>query len=236
MTDLTDRLTFTEKLAKAGNSADLTVRLDQWGDADALIAAGKASHQVGRYLDQLTSEWDVCTPPRRLTRADIEKLAEHLPRVLVPHKSGKPRLGLDLKAANAEAQAWCDGERRRIIGRLKSLPKLMDPHAGLIPWLVSRNVPDPDGVLLDVLGWYLDRRCPGCNGTKWEVVPGTSRHGNKACRVCHGHGDREIPHEPVGRQVVEFLVRSAEKSRNTAKQVMRNIRSLKYEAVGKKVC
>lgn len=234
MNDVTDRPTFSENLAKAGNSSDLSVRLDQRGDADTLIAAGKASHQVGRYLDQLTSEWDVCTPPRRLTRADIEKLAEHLPRVLAPHKSGTPRLGLDLKAANAEAQNWCNGERRRIIGRLKSLPKLMDPHAGLIPWLKARGVEDPDAVLLDVLGFYLDRRCPACNGTKWEVVPGTHRHGNKACRVCRGIGDRDLPHGEVGRGVLELLVRSAERSRSTAKIVLRNIRQLKYHAAGKK--
>lgn len=229
-----DKPTLRESLSIAGNSSDLSVNPERRGDADVLIASGLAVHQIGRYLDQLTSEWDACTPPRRLNKQDIERVAQEMPRIKV-NKDGCEVMVLDMPGAHEKAQKWVNAGRRRVLGKLKTLPKLMDESRGVMPWMVARGIAEPEHVLLDVLGWILDRKCPACNGTQWEVVSGTNRHGSKACRTCRGIGERDIPHGQTGRSVLEHLTRASEKSRNNAREVLRNMRTLKHFVASKEV-
>ncbi|WP_295379590.1 hypothetical protein [uncultured Pseudacidovorax sp.] len=234
MSNVLDRPTLAESLASAGNSSNLTVDPDRRGDVDVLIAAGKASHVVGRYLDQLVSEWGACAPPRRYTKEDIERLAQTYPPVTAV-KGGREVHLPDIARAHAQVQSWQDAERRAVIARLKSLPRLMDGHAGVIPWMRARGIQDPELVLLDVLGWYLERRCAVCGGTKWQLAPGTNRQSSQVCRACGGSGERTHPHGLVGYDVLAYLATSASKARDNMRAVLAQVRRMKAVAAGR-VC
>lgn len=232
MTDITDTPTIAERLASAGNTSDLSVELDRRRPVDLLIAAGLAPSVVGRMLDQLVSEWDGCAKPRRLTTAEIERVAAAMPRT--PGRKGGKADRLDIVGATAQVATWFDNERRAALIRLKTLPKLTDPHAGLIPWLAAKGVQAAGSVLLDVLGWYLDRCCPRCNGTRWEVTPGTNRQSTKACPSCGGRGESRIPHGEMGRCIVTHLEACAARGRVGTRAVLANMKALKYQAAGKR--
>lgn len=120
------------------------------------------------------SEWGACAKPRPFTDEDVSRLAaamsdsdverwnDQLPPTKLD-KRGKPKKtsagGRKLAAARLELENWLTTERRRILGRLHTLPKLIDPHAGFLPWVVKQGVRNPRDKLLDVLAWWADRRC-----------------------------------------------------------------------------
>lgn len=224
---MTDRTTLTERLTRAGNSSDLSVRVEARGDADYLIAAGLASNKIGRYVYQLMTEWDASAKPRPVSDTDIERIAERLPRIKTTkqgRRGARTVETLDLSAARAKLAAWMDGERRRILGRLHSLPKLMDPHAGLLPWVVARGYTSPREKLLDVLGWWADRRCMACQGT--------GERENRACKSCKGFGTRDIPHGLEGRAISEEIARHVDASRCNTIAGLKGIKRLKAFAAG----
>lgn len=43
------------------------------------------------------------------------------------------------------------------------------------------------------LGYVVNKTCPRCHGTKFELIPGTSCLGKIACKSCHGDGRRAVP-------------------------------------------
>ncbi len=224
-----DRPNLSERLASAGNSSDLTVNCDARGDVDLLIAAGSTTASLGRYVYQLMTEWDACAKPRVPTAADIERLAEHLPRIKVEkrNKRGVRQVeALDLQGAMAEADAWLIAERRQVLGRLRSLPKLTHPHSGLLPWVVAQGYTSPDVKLLDVLGWWADRRCPVCSGTK-------DPEDGRRCKVCRGTGLREIPHGKEGQAISEHIAHHVDRARQGARNGLLGLTKLKAYAAGK---
>lgn len=222
-----DRPTIAERLASSGNSPDLSVNIETRGDADLLIAAGSSKAVIGRYVYQLMTEWDACAKPRPITEADIQKIAERLPRVKRV-KAGKrgPRTveALDTASARVQLDEWLAGERRRILGRLQALPKLMDQHAGLLPWVEQQGYAKPREKLLDVLGWWADRRCPACLGT--------AERGSLACKTCKGFGQREIPHGLEGLAISEHIAREVDRARRNTIDSLKGIRNLKEYAAG----
>lgn len=43
------------------------------------------------------------------------------------------------------------------------------------------------------LDYVVNKTCPRCHGTKYELISGTNRLGDHPCRACHGDGRREVP-------------------------------------------
>ncbi|WCM86668.1 hypothetical protein [Acidovorax sp. NCPPB 3576] len=231
MTIALDRPTIAERLTSAGNSSDLTVSCDARGDVDLLIAAGSTTASLGRYVYQLMTEWDACAKPRVPNAADIERLAEHLPRIKVEkrNKRGVRQVeALDLQGAIAEADAWLIAERRQVLGRLRSLPKLTHPHSGLLPWVVAQGYTSPDVKLLDVLGWWADRRCPVCSGTK-------VRDG-RVCKVCRGVGERDIPHGREGQTISEHIAMHVDRARQGVRSGLSGLNRIKAYAAARDGC
>lgn len=231
MTTVQDRPTISERLASAANSSDLTVQTEKRGDADYLIAAGCTPARLGRYVFQLLAEWDACAKPRPVTPADIERIAAELPRLLSTKKGKKgPQVveRLDLVAAQAKYAEWLAVERRVVLARLKSLQPLMDPHAGLLPWVVARSLQNPSQKLLDVLGWWADRRCPACEGTKEQE--------GRACNRCKGSGERPIPHGREGQAISEHIAAHVDRARVGTRKGLQGMRHLKAFAAGETSC
>ena len=222
-----------ERTTRAGNATDLTVDPDRSRPIDVILAAGLSPSAVGRYLDQLVSEWDGAVRPRRLREAEIHHLAAQLPRLVIAAKKGKPEQVLDITGAKHKAAVWYEQERRRTVERLKTVEKLTNPHRGLIAWLAAKGVQVPSSVLVDVLCWYVDRRCPTCSGTKWATAAGTGRQTGKACVTCQGSGDAPVPHGRLGKDVAWFLDDCADRARTGQKAALRNMRNVKNWAAGK---
>lgn len=59
------------------------------------------------------------------------------------------------------------------------------------------------------LEYAIDKTCPRCHGTKYELIPGTSCLGNKACTACNGDGRRHLPrrHRKLVAEVIARIER-----------------------------
>lgn len=241
MSSVATKPTVAERLANASNSSDLSVSLEARGDADYLIAAGIAPAQIGRLVYQLMSEWDACAKPRPFTDDDVQRLAaamsdadvdrwnDQLPPTKMD-KRGKPKKttaeARKLAAARLELENWLITERRHILGRLRSLPKLMDPDAGFLPWVIEQGIRNPREKLLDVLGWWADRRCTSCQGTGMRK--------DRTCPDCKGFGERSIPHDADGRRVSEEIAKRVDESRRNTVGMLKHMKAMKEFAAGKK--
>ncbi len=212
-----------ERIANASNSNDLSVRLESRGDADYLIAAGAAPAQIGRSVYSLMAEWDACAKPRPITEEDIARIAEQLPRIRVVKqgKRGTPKTveALDLAGARAQVDEWMGAERRRIVSRLRSLPKLLDPHAGLLPWVKAQGYGNARDKLLDVLGWWADRCCPNCHGT--------GEADGRTCKHCRATGLRDVPHGREGQSISEHIAHHVDRARSGSIAALKRTESLK---------
>jgi len=67
---LSESRSIEESYTSAGNAADLTVRPDQRGDVDVLIAAGWTPGLLGGALMRLHSEWDGAAKKRHMDETD----------------------------------------------------------------------------------------------------------------------------------------------------------------------
>lgn len=222
--------TLIERMTSASNSSDLSVSLDFRGDADFLIASGMQPAKLGRLVYQLMAEWDSRLKPRMLTAADIERVAEGMPRLA---KKTKDRRGvrvtevLDIAGAQAAAAQWQAQTRREILEKLPSFIKLTDQHAGFTPWVLAQGIEEGLTKLSDVLLWWCDRRCHECGGT--NLARG------KTCKVCHGFGTREVPHGMEGLKISEHIARHVDRSRQLTKSNLQCMKRYKEFAAGQKM-
>ena len=59
------------------------------------------------------------------------------------------------------------------------------------------------------LDYVVNKTCPRCHGTKFELIPGTSCLGKNVCKACHGDGRRHLPsrHRKLIAEVVSRIER-----------------------------
>lgn len=230
MTNTTTKPTLIERMTSASHSSDLSVSLDFRGDADFLIASGMQPAKLGRLVYQLMSEWDAKPKPRHLTPADIERVANDMPRIT---KKTKDRRGervtevLDIAGAQAAAAQWSAQTRRDILAKLPSFIKLTDHHAGFMPWVLAQGIEDGLAKLSNVLLWWCDRRCNECGGT--NLARG------KTCKACYGFGTRDVPHGADGLKISEHIAQHVDRSRQLTKSNLKSMQKMKEFAAGKKV-
>lgn len=220
----TEKPSLSERLVVARGTSDLTTRLERSGDADCLIASAKGSNAIGRLIYQLMSDWDGCAKRRAFTPEDIEQIAQRMPPIKTEkrNRKGVARVieSLDLAGAAAQLDKALATERRSILMRLKSLPRLMDDHSGLMPWVVGQGIEDPRRKLLDALAWWVDRNCLTCGGT--GEVAGTLGV-VKLCARCGGSKHRPVPNGADGMTIKNEIAKrygmALSRSREFAKQL-----------------
>lgn len=195
-----------ERYTSAGNSADLTVDEDHRGDADMLIASGWSMSQLGGALLRLHSEWDAAEHPRKPTIELIRHMATQIERDDARAASPRPHPVHALDRARQQAYAFYFHEVRILMSKLRTLP---EARRRAIAWCQAAGVPrqgdDPADLVAAVLRRMLDPTCTACFGQQWELVPGTNRHSARACRVCHGTGEQQIPEGQAGRRLLVHL-------------------------------
>ena len=59
------------------------------------------------------------------------------------------------------------------------------------------------------LAYAVNKTCPRCHGTKYELIPGTTCLGSEPCRECGGDGRRRLPrrHRRIITEVVAQIER-----------------------------
>jgi len=138
-----ERPNVIERLTSASTSSDLSVDLEKRGDADYLIAAGIQRAGLGRLVQQLICEWDRREKPRPLTDEQLQRVAEQLPR--------KSRGRLDMVGVRVAEGRWHMERRMQILASLPQCSRLMDAHAGFLPWVLAQGIQDARAKLTDVL-------------------------------------------------------------------------------------
>lgn len=209
MTSLT---TIQERYQSAQNSSDLKVVAEIRGDADYIIAAGMSKAELGGKLRSLQAEWDGVSKPRHYTRQDVERIAKEMPRVIVSRSTTqKLRAGISSKQElmdYAGAKALLKNhytQEMRIIGlRLRSFVEARDAMRNrAMEWGHER--PKASDIAHDVLMWWLAPTCQHCGGTKFELMEGTNRLSDRACKRCQGSGHDRCPHGQDGRKMAAWV-------------------------------
>lgn len=103
--------------------------------------------------------------------------------------------------------------------------RLVDAHAGFLPWVLAQGIKDARAKLTDVLLWWCDRKCPGCGGVKLGEMA--------ICETCKGFGDREVPHEAEGQLISEHIANHVDRARSGTIAALKRMRGLKTVAAGK---
>lgn len=163
------------------------------GAAGLLIAMGWSPSRLGAALMRLHSEWEASEHPKRPAAEAVRRLAGTYQRDkdgLVTIDGRPPVPPLD--AAKRQAHDWYMHELKILFGKLKTMP---DVRHQLIMWAQKQGIENPEHRVAEVMGWWLDHTCPGCDGLKKERVANTPALSHRDCKVCKGTGEIRIPFE-----------------------------------------
>lgn len=218
MQDTQDKPDVSERYASATHTSNLRVEMDaeRHSDVDILVAASWSASRIGGALMRLHTEFDGSQHPRRMSKEAIRALAATLP---VPKDCPAGRKSaFQLAEARKTADQWYRHEVGLLLSRLKTMPAVRQQLTiKAMDWRSN----DPLDLATSLLVWWLDRVCPVCHGTKWQIVAGTGRHSGKACHVCNGSGEAPIPHEQDGRKMANFIDDCVLRWRSSTKQGLR---------------
>lgn len=198
-----------ERYTEATHATNLRVQAERGGSADMLIAAGwsVSASRVGAALIRLHSEWEGSEKPKRRDKSAIENIAKtELPLIAngtkkeaytevvngkkVPRTRLVSNMVLDMKQANIRAHEWYMHALGERFQKLKTLPEV---RLELVDWARREDMKDPEVRVSQVLSWWLDHRCPVCEGRAKEVIPGTPSLSHRDCQACRGTGETRIP-------------------------------------------
>ena len=110
------------------------------------------------------------------------------------------------------AHRWYMHELGMLFQKLKTLPEVRILVAEYA-WL--QGFENPHTKAAAIMSWWLDHRCLMCSGGKWEMIPGTKRHSNRACEECKGSGEAAIPHGWQGRRILGEVEESVNQARGS---------------------
>lgn len=116
--------------------------------------------------------------PRRPLDHKIEAIFKLMPRIqplafcisptaMDDHYTREPKMGRD--RTKLQAKTWYQNGRLRVIGCLKSLPSVRDCLEDAAP---RKGIEFARGKVLSVIAWWLDPKCPACDGRRCLVAPG----------------------------------------------------------------
>jgi len=228
-----------EAYVSATTTSDLKLRDSDLptGSADYIVAAGLSKSAAGACFIRLHGEWSSSEKPRMPTKEAIKKLADsltfdQLAKMRIDLKIStignlKPTGAVAEIAAHAQARAWYIAEVEMLLGKLKSFRAAEGHITAQMVWegdtrqeVVQRQV------ATEVLIWWLDKQCPKCNGTKYQIVSGTNRHSNRLCPRpneggCGGTGEAKLPRGDEGRRLANLIDDCCQIARTSIKKRLR---------------
>lgn len=185
--------TVEEKYTAATHASNLRVQAKRGGSADVLIAMGWSPDRLGAALMRLHSEWEGAEHPKRPAADAVRRLAETYqrdPDGMVKVDGNPPVPPMD--AAKRQAHAWYMHELKILFGKLKTMPEVRQQ---LTLWARKSDINNADHRVAEILGWWLDHKCPACDGLKKERIANTPSLSHRDCKVCRGTGETRIPHQ-----------------------------------------
>lgn len=200
-----------ERYLVAGNASDLSVKPEQPGHVDLLIASGWSQSRIGAAALRLHSEWSAASLPKRMDRELVDRIALKLPL-----RNGKP----DRAAAQATAERWHAAELRRVYAGLHGLAGVREQ---LVQQALLRGMESPSLLAAAVLYHWLDPVCPVCHGRKFALASGAAALSAKACSACHGAGRTDPPGGQDGRWLLNYLDRCVAVARGSIKKRLRAV-------------
>jgi hypothetical protein len=78
-------------------------------------------------------------------------------------------------------------------------------------------------IALAVLAQHLLPTCPACSGRRFETIPNTPKLSHKACRLCHGRGERQlrVPGGRGGQLLAEALLAGVQAKQAALHELLR---------------
>ena len=120
---------------------------------------------------------------------------------------------------------WHMERSMQILTSLPQYARLVDAHAGFLPWVLAQGIKDARAKLTDVLLWWCDSKCPGCGGVKLGEMA--------ICETCKGFGTRDVPHEAEGLLISEHISDHVDRARSGTIAALKRMKGLKVVAAGK---
>ena len=219
-----------EQYTTASNTSNLRVEADRKGSGDILIAAGWNASRIGSAVLRLHTDWDRAEKPARLGKVAIAQLAARLHAEdqhdqAAARSAGKepkpPEIPAATRAHNM-VHEWYFNEVAALIGKLHSLPEV---HLQLTLQAMRWRFEDAETKAAAIIRWWLNQKCPICNGTKLQVVEGTGRLSGKLCKGCAGSGERVLPFGGEGKQLANFLDQCVDRARISISRRLRDFKS-----------
>lgn len=187
--------TVEERYASATHATNLRVHddADRGSQADILMAMAWSPTRLGAALMRLHSEWEGAEHPMHPATDAVRRLAGTYQKDkdgMVSIDGHPPVLPMD--AAKRQAHSWYIHELKILFGKLKTMP---DVRHQLVMWASKNDIAEPEQRVAETLGWWLDHKCPGCNGLKKERIQNTPNLSHRDCKVCRGTGETKIPQQ-----------------------------------------
>lgn len=160
-----------------------------WQETSALVGRLEELPTVREQLTMQALKWGMGRFDDPVTRSELTELREQDAAMLARHRAAVEAAEGD--AAKMTAQAMLNTiitevEARRRQERDEEAERARTKAA-------------------EVIRYWLDQTCQGCDGRRWQTIPGSPGLSNKVCHVCRGTGIAPVPHQQHGRKLANHL-------------------------------
>jgi hypothetical protein len=160
-----------------------------WQETSALVGRLEELPTVREQLMMQALKWGMGRSDDPVTRSDLTQLREQDAALLAKYRGAVEAAEGD--AAKMTAQAVLNSiitevEARRREEREAEVERARTKAA-------------------EVIRYWLDQTCQGCDGRRWQTIPGSPGLSNKVCHVCGGTGIAPVPHQQHGRKLANHM-------------------------------
>lgn len=209
MTD-DNTVTVVERYSASIHASNLRDEADRASSTDILKAMAWTTTQMGAVLIRLRAEYDAVEKPRPLSHDEMVRLA------LSMHsdaKDPKERIRDKQIKAKMEAAKWARNEKTMLLGKLKTLPTVIDG----VTWMCEkRRLQNPKAVATVLVGYWLSQLCTVCHGLKSVVIADAPTLSGKNCFKCGGSGFALVPHGESGKNMLNYMDRAVDMAKSEA--------------------
>lgn len=205
----------------AANASNLKCDVNRRTSLDAIIAAGWAPSRLGMALLRLHSAYDAAEKPERKTALPIKEWKKIL------HNEEAAR------RAHAEQRTryeqWYRSEVEVLLSRLAAFPAVRQQ---LTYKAEDWRMEHPQEKAIATIRYWLSQRCTACNGTRWQLIPGTNRQSDRMCPVCLEHGlsgYAPAPYGEQGKRLANYLDACLSAARTSLKRNLSNMRQARKD-------
>ena len=204
-----DTMTVGERVVSACHSTNLRDEADRPSQTDVLKAMAWSTSRLGSGLLRLHSEYDSVAKPKPASHENMIQMA-------LRHKASNRTLTQKEceNLARLEAAQWLANEKALFLGKLKTLPSIIEQ---LTTQCQIWGINEPKRTATVSVGYWLDQVCPSCHGHKFELMPDSPTLSTKQCKPCKGTGLSETPYGQAGKKVLNHLDNCVSRAQSSIK-------------------